>query len=155
MTTRAERFLRSKRGDRLMTTKAERFMRSAAIAFAAGYSVHALDHLRRGLAAAPPRVFVVGALQGFLVVTAIVLVLKRRPRAARAAMLVGFGSALLFTYGHLVPGVSIDSYVSAPHPSVTWFSWVTAFAEIGTGIVFGVAGLRARPGSAPGIPATP
>jgi hypothetical protein len=27
---------------------------------------------------------------------------------------------------------------------VTWFSWVSAAAEIGTGIVFAVVGIRAR-----------
>ena len=120
----------------------DRFLRRAAIAFAIGYSVHALDHLRRGLTAAPPRVLVVGTIQGVLVAIAIRMVLIGRPRAARAAMLIGFGSALLFTYGHLVPRVSIDSFVTAPDPSVTWFSWVTAVAEIGTGIIVGIAGAR-------------
>jgi hypothetical protein len=27
---------------------------------------------------------------------------------------------------------------------VTWFSWISAVAEIGSGIVFAIAGLRAR-----------
>jgi hypothetical protein len=39
-----------------------------------------------------------------------------------AAILVGFGSA--------------------PHINVTWFSWFSAIAEIGTGIVFGLAGIQ-------------
>jgi len=37
-----------------------------------------------------------------------------------------------------------DSFVSPPQTNVTWFSWVTAVGEIGTGIIFGVAGVRAR-----------
>ena len=120
------------------------FLRLAAIAFAIGFSVHAFDHARRGLASAPTRVIVIGTIQGILAVVAIWMVLRGRDGGPMAAVLVGFGSALLFTNGHLLP-ISPDSYVSEAHPSVTWFSWVTAFSEIGTGIVFGVAGLRARP----------
>jgi hypothetical protein len=119
------------------------FLRRAAIAFALGFSVHAFDHALRGLSSAPTRVFIIGTIQGLFAVLAVWMVLRGRERAPMAAILVGFGSALLFTNGHLLP-ISPDSYVSDAHPSVTWFSWVTAFAEIGTGLVFGIAGLRAR-----------
>ncbi|OBK36314.1 hypothetical protein A5658_06660 [Mycobacterium sp. 1245111.1] len=37
-----------------------------------------------------------------------------------------------------------DSFVSGPRINVTWLSWVSAAAEIGTGIVFAIAGMRAR-----------
>ena len=119
------------------------FLRWAAVAFAIGFSAHALDHLRRGLTASPTRVIIVGTVQGVLAVIAVWMAVTGRRRAATAAILVGFGSALLFTYGHLLP-VSLDSFVSPPHRSVTWFSWATAVAEIGTGIVFGIAGVRTR-----------
>lgn len=119
------------------------FLRLGAIAFAIGFSVHALDHARRGLISVPTRVIVIGTIQGVLAVFAVWMVLRGRDRAPTAAILVGFGSALLFTNGHLLP-ISPDSYVSQADPSVTWFSWVTAFAEIGTGTLFGFAGLRAR-----------
>lgn len=119
------------------------FLRLAAIAFAVGFSVHALDHARRGLASAPTRVIVIGTVQGILAVLGLWMVLRGWPQAPLAAMLVGFGSALLFTNGHLLP-FSPDSYVTEAQPSVTWFSWMTAFAEIGTGIVLGIAGVRAR-----------
>jgi hypothetical protein len=42
----------------------------------------------------------------------------------------------------VLPGYQ-DSFISPPHINVTWFSWVSAVAEIGTGIVFGVAGIQA------------
>jgi hypothetical protein len=61
-------------------------------------------------------------------------------------MVVGFGSAILFTYAHLLPSfwpAFQDSFVSGPRINVTWFSWVSAVAEIGTGIVFGINGTRA------------
>ena len=129
-------------------TTPQRFLHAAAIAFAIGFSVHAFDHARRGLTSAPTRVIVLGTLQGICAVVAVWMVLSGRGRAPMAAILVGFGSALLFTNGHLLP-ISPDSYVSDAHPSVTWFSWVTAFAEITTGVVFGIAGLRSRERSAP------
>ncbi len=69
-------------------------------------------------------------------------------RAPEWAIGVGFGSAVLFTYAHLMPSffpAYQDSFVSGPRINVTWFSWVSAAAEIGTGGVFAVAGLRARP----------
>ena len=121
------------------------FLRVASIAFAIGFSVHAFDHARRGLNSAPTRVIAIGTIQGALAVLAVWLVLRGHHRGPIAAIFVGFGSALLFTNGHLLP-ISPDSYVTQAHPSVTWFSWVTAFTEIGSGIVFGLAGLRARAG---------
>jgi hypothetical protein len=121
----------------------EGFLRWAAVAFAIGFSVHALDHLRRGLTAAPTRVIIIGTIQGVFAVIAVWMALTGRRRAPAAAILVGFGSALLFTNGHLLP-FSPDSFVTEADTGVTWFSWVTALAEIGTGIVFGIAGVRAR-----------
>jgi hypothetical protein len=62
-------------------------------------------------------------------------------------MAVGFGSAALFVYAHILPTflpAFQDSFVSGPRVNVTWFSWVTAVAEIGTALVFGYAGLRSR-----------
>lgn len=75
-----------------------------------------------------------GMIQGLFVVAAIVMALSGRPQrrwAPEAAIVVGFGSAILFTYAHLLPtflpGYQ-DSFVSGPR----------------TGIVFAIAGLRAR-----------
>ena len=87
-----------------------------------------------------------GGVQGLFVVAAVVMVLTRRVHAPWAAIVVGFGSALVFTYAHLLPtflpGYQ-DSFISPPHINVTWFSWLTAIAEIGTGIAFGFAGIDA------------
>lgn len=35
-----------------------------------------------------------------------------------------------------------DSFVSGPRINVTWFSWLTAVGEIGTGLILGYAGMR-------------
>jgi hypothetical protein len=119
----------------------------AAIAFVIGFGIHGLDHLRRGMSASPPFIMVGGAIQGLFVAVAVAMALTRRRRAPEAAIAVGFGSAVVFTYAHLLPtflpGYQ-DSFISPPHINVTWFSWFSALTEIGTGIVFAVAGIRAR-----------
>ncbi len=84
-----------------------------------------------------------GMIQGLFVVVAIVMAITGRRWAPEAAIAVGFGSAILFTYAHLLPSyfpAYQDSFVSGPRINVTWFSWVSAAAEIGTGIVFAIAG---------------
>jgi hypothetical protein len=129
---------------------ANRYLRWAAIAFAIGWGVHVLDHLRRGMSASPHAIMVGGMIQGVFVVVAIAMAVTGRPRrrwAPDAAIVVGLGSAVLFTYAHLLPSYFPsyqDSFVSGPRINVTWLSWSSAVAEIATGIVFAIAGLRAR-----------
>ena len=125
---------------------ADRHLRWAAIAFAIGWGIHAIDHQRRGMSASPLAVMIGGMIQGVFVVIAIWIALTGRHRAPEWAMGVGFGSAVLFTYAHLLPSfipAFQDSFVSGPRINVTWFSWFSAVAEIGTGIVFAFAGVRA------------
>jgi hypothetical protein len=122
-------------------------LRWAAIAFAIGWGVHVLDHLRRGMSASPHAIMVGGMIQGVFVVAATAMAITGRRRAPEAAIAVGFGSAVLFTYAHLLPSyfpAYQDSFVSGPRINVTSFSWISAVAEIGTGIVFAIAGFRAR-----------
>ncbi|MBV9351401.1 MAG: hypothetical protein JOZ23_07670, partial [Mycobacterium sp.] len=111
--------------------------RWAAVAFGVGFIIHGLDHLRRGMSALPMFIMVGGSVQAVFVVVAVVMALTRRPGAPLAAVMVGFGSAVVFTYAHLLPTVwpgYQDSFISPPHINVTWFSWLSAVAEIGTGI---------------------
>jgi hypothetical protein len=100
------------------------------------------------MVAMPPSIMLGGMLQGVFVLAAIVLVVRHHRWAPQAAILVGFGSAVLFTYAHvlptLLPGYQ-DSFTSGPRINVTWFSWLTAVAEIGAGLVLGYVGLHARP----------
>lgn len=122
-------------------------LRWAAIAFAIGFGIHGLDHMRRGMSVSPPFIMVGGMIQGLFVAAAVVMALTRHRWAPEAAIAVGFGSAVVFTYAHLLPtflpGYQ-DSFISPPHINVTWFSWSSALTEIGTGIVFAIAGIRAR-----------
>ncbi len=125
---------------------ATRSLRWAAILFAVGWGIHVCDHLRRGMSSVPHAIMVGGMIQGVFVIAAIAMALTGRRRAPEAAIVVGFGSAIGFTYAHLLPSfwpAFQDSFVSGPRINVTWFSWVSAVAEIGTAIVFGILGTRA------------
>lgn len=125
---------------------AERSLTAAMIVFVAAFGLHGIDHFRRGMTASPPSVMVGGMIQGVFVVIALVLVLRQHPWAANAAYLVGFGSAALFTYAHVLPTflpAYQDSFSYGPRINVTWFSWLTAAGEIGAGLVLGYVGLRA------------
>lgn len=125
---------------------AHRRLRWTAIALAVGFGLHAVDHVRRGMSAATMLVMIGGGTEAVSITVAVVMVLTRHKWAAQAAIIVGFGSALASTYGHLLPtflpGYQ-DSFISLPHMGVTWFSWVSLAAAMGAGILFGFAGVRA------------
>lgn len=120
---------------------------AATIAFAAAFALHGIDHFRRGMDSSPPAVMIGGMIQGLFVVLAVVLVVRNNPHAPEIASAVGFGSAALFTYAHVLPSflpALQDSFTSGPRINVTWFSWLTAVGEIGTGLILGAVGARAR-----------
>lgn len=127
--------------------QSQTFLRASAWAFLLGWGLHAIDHQVRGMSASPMFVMVGGTVQGIIVVVAITMALRGHARAPEAAIFAGVGSALVFTYAHLLPNfwpAYQDSFLSGPRIGVTWFSWVTAVAEIGTGLLFAYAGMRAR-----------
>lgn len=121
-------------------------LRVTAWVFLAGWGLHLVDHLLRGMSASPMAVMYGGTAQGVLVVVAIVLALRGHPRAPRLALVTGILSAVLVVYAHLLPSFLPDlqdSFSTGPRINVTWFSWTTAFLEIGTGLAFTYAGFRA------------
>jgi hypothetical protein len=114
------------------------------------------------MSASPTAIMIGGNVQAVLVVIVVAMVLAGHRRAPEAAIGIGFGSAVAFTYAHLLPTFWSrfqDSFISPPHLNVTWFSWLSAVAEIGTGIVFGAVGIQAlrhrtRGGDVPATSAT-
>jgi hypothetical protein len=98
------------------------------------------------MSAATTLVMIGGGAEALSIAVAVTMVLTHRRWAAQAAIVAGFGTALASTYGHLLPtflpGLQ-DSFVSPPHIGVTWYSWVSLAVAIGTGILFGVAGIWA------------
>ena len=129
------------------SVQSQTFLRISAVAFLFGWGLHVIDHLRRGMSASPMFIMVGGMVQGVIVIIAITMVLRGDRRAPEAAIFTGTGSALVFTYAHLLPNfwpTYQDSFLSGPRINVTWFSWVTALSEIGTGLLFAYAGICAR-----------
>jgi hypothetical protein len=128
------------------TVQSQAFLRASALAFLLGWGLHVIDHLRRGMSASPMFIMVGGTVQAVIVVLAIAMILRGHARAPEAAIFTGLGSALVFTYAHLLPNfwpAYQDSFISGPRINVTWFSWVTALSEIGTGLLLAIAGARA------------
>jgi hypothetical protein len=129
------------------TVWSQRFLRISAWAFLVGWGLHVVDHLLRGMSASPMFVMVGGMVQGVVVVVAITMALSGHRRAPEVSVFTGVGSAVIFTYAHLLPNFwpeFQDSYLTGPRVDVTWFSWVTALSEIGTGLLFAYAGVRAK-----------
>ncbi|CQD19547.1 hypothetical protein BN970_04438 [Mycolicibacterium conceptionense] len=127
--------------------QAQRFLRLTAWMFLLGWGLHVIDHLLRGMSASPMFVMAGGLIQGVIVIIAITMALRGQSRAPDLAIFTGVGSAIVFTYAHLLPNIwpnFQDSYLSGPRLNVTWFSWATALSEIGTGLLFAYAGLRAK-----------
>ncbi|MGV0676528.1 hypothetical protein ABQE62_10030 [Mycolicibacterium fortuitum] len=125
----------------------QHFLRLTAWMFLLGWGLHVIDHLLRGTTASPMFVMAGGMIQGVIVIVAITMALRAQSRAPDLAILTGVGSAVVFTYAHLLPNFwpnFQDSYLTGPQINVTWFSWVTALSEIGTGLLFAYAGLRAK-----------
>jgi hypothetical protein len=119
-------------------------LRWTAILFAVALTVHTADHLRRGMDVVPPAVMTAGIIQGVTAAITVVLVFRGSRWAPRAAILVGFSSAVGFSAAHLLPtwGTFSDSFIgAAPAAGVSWFSWVTAILEILADLMFGAAGV--------------
>jgi cyanate permease len=116
---------------------------AAANAIIAGVGI---DHLKRGMQASPPSIMIGGMIQGILVAIAMVLIARQHSWAPRAAVLVGFWQRGDFRHAHVLPtflpGYQ-DSFTTGPRVNVSWFSWLTAVAAIGAGLLLGYVGLRA------------
>lgn len=123
---------------------AERRFYWAAMVFAAALALHAADHIRRGMDVIPPAVMMAGNIQIVAAALTLALVVRRNRWAPRAAVALGVASAVGFSAAHLLPrwGPLSDSFINPVAGSgVTWFSWVTAVAEIGTALVMAAAGI--------------
>jgi hypothetical protein len=94
----------------------------------------------------PPAVMTAGMVQGVLAVMTIIFVFRGNRWAPHGAVIIGFVSALGFAAAHLLPtwGAFSDSFIDPTAAAgVTWFSWVSAVAEILADLLFGVTGVAA------------
>ncbi|ALR10250.1 hypothetical protein [Mycobacteroides saopaulense] len=128
------------------STRADAFLRAATIAFVISWGLDAIDHLRRGFAAAPLTLTYLSATHAVLIAVAVTMIVGHRKRAPEATIVVGSASFLGLGYVHLLPTywpAVQDSFVSGPRVDVTWFSWVAVLISIGAAMVWAHAGSRA------------
>ncbi|TDZ80248.1 hypothetical protein [Mycobacteroides salmoniphilum] len=132
-----------------LTTRADRFLRAATIAFIAGWALDVVDHLRRGVTAAPLTLTYLSVTHAVLIAIAVTMILRHRKHAPEATVIVGTASVLGLGYVHLMPTywpAVQASFISGPRVQenhVTWFSWVTVLISIGAAMVWAHAGSRA------------
>lgn len=131
----------------------DRLLRATALAYAVAIAVHFADHLRRGVDASPKAVVTLGLLALVFQAAAIVAALTRQAYAALLAVAVALPDAVGVVAVHLLPRWSAlsDAFPGPDSaPGVTAFSWVTAIAEIVTGLAFAYAGWVAWNAARPG-----
>ena len=124
-----------------MRDDADRLLRLAGIAYAVGFTIHTLDHLRRGSDSITETLYVAGYLSSLVSIAVIVLVLTRHRLAPIAAVAVGFTQAAAFVAAHFLPEWSAlsDSFVEGGAAAI---SIVAGLAEIAGALLLGFAGLH-------------
>jgi hypothetical protein len=113
----------------------------AAAAFVAANLLHTLDHVRQGTGDLATEVLAGGAVISILAVLTLVLALRRHPRAALWAAVVGTWSALGVIASHVAPHWSAlsDSYFEIHADAL---SWVVMLAEVAAAAWLGYVGFR-------------
>jgi hypothetical protein len=114
---------------------------AAAALFLAANIAHTLDHLRQGIDRLAAEVLASGTLLTIAAVLALVLSLRRDPRAPVVCMGVGLAGALGVAASHLAPHWSA---LSDPYSGLGLdvLSWAVMLAEIAAALVLAVAGAR-------------
>jgi hypothetical protein len=113
----------------------------AAAAFVAANVLHSLDHLRQGTGDLATEVLAGGTVLSVLAVLTLVLALRRHPRAALWAAVVGSWSALGVIASHVAPHWSAfsDSYFAIHADAL---SWIVMLGEVAAAAYLGLAGFR-------------
>jgi hypothetical protein len=124
----------------------------AAAAFVAANALHTLDHLRQGTGDLATEILAGGTVLSILAVLTLVLALRRHPRAALWAAVVGTWSALGVIASHMAPHWSAlsDSYFEIDADAL---SWVVMLAEVLAAAWLGLVGFRSLRRRATGRPA--
>lgn len=121
-------------------------------AYLIGMSIHATDHLYRGLTGDSMHASWPDWLQDSLSVVAVllplgvvILIRSGHRLAPLVASVVGLGSAGVFFVLHALPswGPFTDSFVDPmPGAEVSWYSWATVVLGVGGSLILGVVGVR-------------
>ena len=123
----------------------------ASTAFVAANVLHTLDHLRQGTGDLATEVLAGGTVLSALAILTLVLALRRHPRAALWAAVVGTWSALGVIASHIAPHWSAfsDSYFEIDADAL---SWAVMLAEVLAAAYLGLVGFRALRRQATGRP---
>jgi hypothetical protein len=121
----------------------------AAAAFVAANVLHTLDHLRQGTGDLATEVLAGGTVLSILAVLTLALALRRHPRAALWAAVVGTWSALGVIASHVAPHWSAfsDSYFEIHADAL---SWAAMLVEVLAAAYLGLVGFRELRRPAPG-----
>jgi len=113
----------------------------AATAFVAANVLHTLDHLRQGTDDLATEILAGGTVLSILAVLTLVLALRRHPRAALWAAVVGTWSVLGVIASHIAPHWSAfsDSYFEIDADAL---SWAVMLAEVLAAAYLGLVGFR-------------
>ncbi|QYG91687.1 hypothetical protein HC251_04025 [Iamia sp. SCSIO 61187] len=124
-----------------METVDHRPLRTAGLLFAAGFTVHNADHVRRGIDAITNEVNSGGLVVAMASAVLLTLVATRHALAPFAAAAGGLAIAVGVSLTHLLPdwGVLSDPL---PGGDVDAFTWAAVLAEIAGAVGLGVVGLR-------------
>jgi hypothetical protein len=124
-----------------MRDDADRLLWNAGLVYLAAFTLHTVDHLRRGSDSITEALYVAGYLSSLLSIALIVLVLTRHRLAPLAAVAIGLPQALAFVAAHFLPEWSAisDSFVEGGASAV---SIVAGLAEIAGALLVGLAGLN-------------
>ena len=111
----------------------------AAAAFVAANVLHTLDHLRQGTGGLATEVLAGGTVLSILALLTLVLALRRHPRAALWAAVVGTWSALGVLASHVAPHWSAfsDSYFEIHADAL---SWAVMLLEVAAAAYLGLVG---------------
>jgi hypothetical protein len=114
---------------------------AAAALFLAANIVHTLDHVRQGIDRLAAEVLAGGTLLTIAAVLALVLALRRDPRAPVVCAGVGLAGALGVAASHLAPHWSA---LSDPYSGLglDMLSWAVMLGEIAAALVLATAGAR-------------
>jgi hypothetical protein len=120
----------------------------AAAAFVAANLLHTLDHLRQGTGDLATEVLAGGTVLSALAILTLVLALRRHPRAALWAAVVGAWSALGVIASHVAPHWSAfsDSYFEIDADAL---SWAAMLGEVLAAAYLGLVGFMALRRPAP------
>jgi hypothetical protein len=111
----------------------------AAAAYVAANVLHTLDHLRQGTGGLATEVLAGGTVLSILAVLTLVLAVRRHPRAALWAAVVGTWSALGVVASHMAPHWSAfsDSYFEIHADAL---SWAVMLFEVAAAAYLGLVG---------------